>query len=170
MARLTIHNPRNDAHFMRIMPVRARVRVRRGNALLAESDRAIRILETGRVVYDPVAHIPEADIIGPLEPVPNKSTHCPLKGDASWFSHHGEEIAWIYDRPLGIAMQSCGHVAFLAGKVTIEEIGEDTPLLAGRNECAGRWPYKRGRGNGVAPMRNGSTTGGSSRSSMRVSG
>jgi uncharacterized protein (DUF427 family) len=125
MARLTIHNPDNEAHFMRIKPVAATVRVRRGDKLLAESDSALRVLETGRDVYDPVIYFPEADVIGPLQPVADKSTHCPLKGDASYFAFAGEEIAWIYDRPLDIAGQLRGHIAFYPGKVTIEETGKD---------------------------------------------
>ena len=125
MSRLTIHNPDNDAHFMRVKPVAATVRVRRGDKVLARSDKALRVLETGRDVYDPVIYIPEADVTGLLDPVPGKSTHCPLKGDASYFALDGEEVAWTYDRPLDIAEVLCGHVAFYAGKVTIEETGKD---------------------------------------------
>ena len=74
MSRATIHNPDNDAHFMRIKPVRAAVRVGRGSTLLAESCNALWVLENGRDVYDPVIYIPEADIAGPLEPVAGKVT------------------------------------------------------------------------------------------------
>lgn len=70
MSRLTIHNPGNNAHFMRVKPVGATVRVSRGDALLAETKGALRVLETGRDVYDPVLYIPETDVVGPLEPVP----------------------------------------------------------------------------------------------------
>ncbi|GAB4352169.1 MAG: DUF427 domain-containing protein [Oricola sp.] len=128
MARLTIHNPDNDAHFMRIKPVAAKVRIRRGDALLAESNSALRLLETGRDVYDPVIYVPEADVLGPLESVAEKSTHCPLKGDASYFAFGGEEIAWSYDRPLDIARQLHGHIAFYPDKVTIEEVGRNAQL------------------------------------------
>ena len=128
MSRATIHNPDNDAHFMRIKPVRAAVRVSRGSTLLAESRNALWVLENGRDVYDPVIYIPEADISGPLEAVAGKSTHCPLKGDASYFTLNGEEIAWTYDRPFEWSQQLRGHVAFDAGKVTIEVTGTDALL------------------------------------------
>ena len=108
MSRATIHNPDNDAHFMRIKPVRAAVRVSRGSTLLAESRNALWVLENGRDVYDPVIYIPEADISGPLEAVAGKSTHCPLKGDASYFTLNGEEIAWTYDRPFEWSQQLRG--------------------------------------------------------------
>jgi uncharacterized protein (DUF427 family) len=125
MTRLTIHNPGNEDHFMRVKPVTATVRVRRGGALLAESANALRILETGRDVYDPVIYIPESDVTGPLRSVDGKSTHCPLKGDASYFTLDGEDIAWTYDRPFEWAAELKGHIAFYPNMVTIEETGDD---------------------------------------------
>lgn len=125
MSRLTIHNPDNDAHFMRVKPVKATVRVSRGGTPLAESWNAKWVLENGRNVYDPVIYIPQNDITATLEPVDGKSTHCPLKGDASYFTLNGEEIAWTYDRPFEWSEELRGHVAFYAGKVTIEETGTD---------------------------------------------
>ena len=128
MTRLTIHNPDNDAHFMRVKPVKATIRVSRGDKLLAESGNALRVQETGRDVYDPVLYIPESDVTGPVEPVSGKSTHCPHKGDASYFTLNGEEIAWTYDRPFEWSEQLRGHIAFYASKVTIEETGTDALL------------------------------------------
>lgn len=128
MTRLTIHNPDNDAHFMRVKPVRAAVRISRGGTLLAESRGAKWVLENGRDVYDPVIYIPEADVTAQLEPVAGKSTHCPLKGDASYFTLDGEEIAWSYDRPFEWSEELRGHVAFYANKVTVEETGTDALL------------------------------------------
>jgi len=125
MTRLTIHNPDNDAHFMRIKPVEATVRIRKGGLTIAETTQALRVLETGRDVYDPALYIPLEDVIAPLEPLQDKSTHCPLKGDASYFSLNGGEIAWTYDRPIKWSEQLSGHVAFWRSKVTIEELGED---------------------------------------------
>lgn len=125
MPRQTIHNPDNDAHFMRIKPVNATVRIRKGVSPLAETAKALRVMETGRDVYDPVIYVPADDLMTLLEPVEEKSTHCPLKGDASYFALNGEEIAWTYDRPLGIAEELRGYVAFYPNKVTIEEIGKD---------------------------------------------
>ena len=65
---------------------------------------------------------------GPLEPVSGKSTHCPLKGDASYFTLNGEEIAWTYDRPFEWSEQLRGHIAFYANKVAIEETLTDALL------------------------------------------
>ena len=43
---------------MRVKPVKATIRVSRGDKLLAESRNALRVQETGRDVYDPVLYIP----------------------------------------------------------------------------------------------------------------
>lgn len=121
----TIRNPGNDAHSARIKPVGRLVRVRRGDALLAQSERAVRVMETGRDIYDPVIYLPQADLQAVLTPVEGKSTHCPLKGDAAYFTHSGTEIAWTYDRPLDGAPMLKGLVAFDPEKVAVEEIGAD---------------------------------------------
>lgn len=123
MSRLTIHNPDNDAHFMRVRPVNARVTVRCGETLLADTANALRVLETGHDVYDPVLYIPEVDIRAALEQVAGKSTHCPLKGDCSYYALDGEEIAWSYDRPLARSEILKGYLAFYPGKVAITEAG-----------------------------------------------
>jgi uncharacterized protein (DUF427 family) len=125
MTTTTIHAPGNDAHFMHVKSVPARVRVRKGDKVLAESADALRIMETGRGPYDPMIYIPEGDVTGPLQSVDGKSTHCPLKGDASYFTLNGDEIAWTYDRPLDVSTILKGHIAFYPNKVVIEEIGAD---------------------------------------------
>lgn len=119
----TIRNPDNDDHFARIKPAGRRVRVLRGDAVLADSSAASRLIENGRDLYDPVFYIPASDVTAELDPVSGKSTHCPLKGDAAYLSHLGEEIAWTYDRPLAGSSVLEGLVAFYADKVVIEEIG-----------------------------------------------
>lgn len=126
MATTTVRNSGNEAHFMHVKPIRQRVRIRRDGTILAESTAALRIMETGREPYDPVVYIPRADVADVLQPVPGKSTHCPLKGDASYFALDGQEIAWTYDRPLEGSALIKDYVAFYPDKVTLEEIGSDT--------------------------------------------
>jgi len=125
MTRPTIHNPGNDDHFMRVKPVNATVRVRRGDRVLAESRSALRVMEHGKDYYDPVFYIPEADLTAALDPILGKTSHCPLKGDASYFALDGEEIAWTYDRPFEWSEPLRGHFAFWPGKVAFEEIGAE---------------------------------------------
>ena len=128
MAAETIHNPSEPRHFMRVKPVKARVRVRAGDAVLAETTAALRVIEIGRDAYDPALYIPRADISPSLMLVAGKSSHCPLKGDCSYLALEAQEpIAWSYDRPLDIAEVLRDYVAFYADKVTIEETGAKAP-------------------------------------------
>lgn len=115
-----IRNPANPNHLMVIRPVRRTVRVHVGDTLIAQTQNALRVMEMGKSLYDPTLYIPASDVVGTLEPV-DKSTHCPLKGDAGYVSFNGDEIAWTYDRPLDVSKQLAGHFAFWPDKVRITE-------------------------------------------------
>ncbi|WP_421723114.1 DUF427 domain-containing protein [Bauldia sp.] len=115
-----IHNPDNPRHFMLVKPVPRRVQVFRGDTLLADTIEAIRVLEVGKTLYDPVLYIPAADIREALTPV-DKTTHCPLKGDASYHAHNGHEIAWSYEAPFAFSAVLTAHRAFWPDKVRIVE-------------------------------------------------
>lgn len=115
-----IRNPANPSHLMVIRPVRRTVRVHVGDTLIAKTQNALRVMEMGKSLYDPTLYIPASDVVVSLEPV-DKSTRCPLKGDASYVSFNGDEIAWAYDRPLDISKQLAGHFAFWPDKVRITE-------------------------------------------------
>ncbi len=121
------HNPAEPRHFMRIKPVRRRVRVLRDGAVLADSTAAVRLLEVGRDLYDPVIYFPRDDVTDALKKNAH-STHCPLKGDAVYFDLPGmsggivaEKIAWSYETPLDFASELAGLVAFYGDAVTVEE-------------------------------------------------
>lgn len=123
----TIFNPARDSHFMRIKPVAGRIRVLRGDLCLAETAHAIRLIEVGRDFYDPALYLPVEDIAAPLKQS-EKSTHCPLKGDAAYFDlvlagETVQEIAWSYPEPFDFAQDLRGRIAFYPDKVTIEETG-----------------------------------------------
>lgn len=114
---------------MRIKPVHSRVRIRLGDTVLADSSTAIRLLEVGKDFYDPMIYVAPQDISVVLEPVADRSSHCPLKGDAAYFSYagwtprdQGDYLAWSYPEPLGFARDLKGLVAFNPGYVTIEEM------------------------------------------------
>lgn len=115
-----IRNPANPAHLMVIRPVGRTVRVHVGDTLIAQTQNALRVLEMGISLYDPTLYIPASDIVAALESV-EKSTHCPLKGDASYVAFNGDEIAWTYDRPLEASRQLEGHFGFWPDKVRISE-------------------------------------------------
>lgn len=121
----TIHREDEPRHFMRLKPVPRRIRVLKDSQVLADTEAALRLTEVGRDIYDPVFYIPEADMQVDLVPIIGKSTHCPLKGDASYFAHRGNEpIAWTYDRPLAATDILKGLIAFYPDQVVVEEIGQ----------------------------------------------
>lgn len=124
----TIHNPDEPRHFMRIKPVNALVRIRRGDTILAESPNAVRLLEIGRDFYDPVIYIPPQDILVTLDRVANRTSHCPLKGEALYLNYAGwtpvnsnDYLAWCYSEPFGFAGDLAGLIAFNPAHVSIEE-------------------------------------------------
>jgi len=124
LATNTIHNPSEPRHFMRFRPIAAEVVIRSGTIELARSTKAIRMLEVGRDVYDPVVYMPADSISDALQAVPGKTSHCPLKGDASYFALPGQEpIAWAYQTTFEFANAIKDYVAFYAEYVRIEEIG-----------------------------------------------
>lgn len=116
-------SPNGPDHFFLTEAGRG-VRVHLGGVRLAESTRAVALKEVGRVVYDPVFYVPREDVaMGRLVAAPNLSTHCPVKGDASYFALLGDEaewIAWTYEAPLAYAEAIRGLVAFDAARVTLE--------------------------------------------------
>ena len=91
--------------------------------MLAESGRALRVIEAGNDLYDPCLYLPREDVRADLEPSDKARTFCPLKGHASYFDLPGgpKEIAWSYDETLDFAAELNGLIAFYGDKVTVEE-------------------------------------------------
>jgi len=98
-----------------------------GGATIARSERA-KILEEihGEKSYPPVVYFPRDDIAtGALLPS-DRSSHCPIKGDAGYFSVKAdgrvlENAAWTYPDPLPMARAVKGYVAFYPDKVAVEK-------------------------------------------------
>ena len=127
LAREAIHNPAEPRHFMRIKPVRGSVRVLCNGQVLAQSQRALRLLEAGKDLYDPVLYFAREDVTGRLQRA-ERRTHCPLKGDASYYDLCDEngvvavpEIAWSYENTFDFAAELTDLIAFDASKVVLEE-------------------------------------------------
>ena len=129
-----IHRPDEPRHFMRLKPVMGGVRISRGGQELARSGKALRVLEAGRDLYDPVVYLPREDVSASLREVEGKSTHCPLKGDTAYFdlmaadgSIAERNIAWSYTKPLSFAMELKDLIAFDPAKVSVMEQGPSDP-------------------------------------------
>lgn len=115
-----IRNPDNSNHLMVIKDVSRRIRIYSNDQLLADSTNALRVMEIGKSVYDPVIYVPEEDLTSPFAQV-DKTTFCPIKGNASYISHDGEEIGWAYKTPIEMAARLKHHFAFWPAKVRVIE-------------------------------------------------
>ena len=92
------------------------------DAILASSDGALILREAD---YPPVFYIPFKDVYFELLKPSDTSTHCPYKGNASYWnaSAAGEavnDVMWAYERPFDEMMRIKDHGAFYPRKVRIE--------------------------------------------------
>ena len=98
--------------------------VRAGGAVLGESSRALELREDG---HAPVIYVPREDVaMAFLEPS-DKTTHCPWKGDASYFSIMAEgatlpDAVWSYAEPKPDLPEIAGMLAFDPRQVTVEQV------------------------------------------------
>ena len=72
--------------------------------------------------FGTVHYIPRKDVKMDRLARTSHSTHCPFKGDASYFSLKGgpENAAWSYETPYDEMTAIKGYLAFYPNKVTIE--------------------------------------------------
>ena len=124
--RNAIHSPQDVRHFMDIGRPAYRVTASIDGQEIARSNRALKVKEVGRGVYDPALYFPRDDVdMDALEAI-GKSTHCPLKGDTTYFDfhrdgEHQEEIAWSYTSTIDEADVIRDLIAFDTSRVQIVE-------------------------------------------------
>jgi uncharacterized protein (DUF427 family) len=114
-------------HRVDIVPEARRVRVTYGGAVIADSRNALRIEETG---HGPVHYLPEKDVRTELLRPTEHSTHCPFKGDASYWTievpggegRRAENAVWGYRTPFDEAAGLAGHYAFYLNRVDAIEV------------------------------------------------
>ena len=111
----------------RVEPVRERVRVVVDGVTIADSTRAVRVLETAGA---PVYYVPRMDVRTELLRRASRTTACEWKGAATYWSLENpgrrvREIAWSYDDPLKGYEAIRGHIAFYAGLVDEAWVGDE---------------------------------------------
>jgi uncharacterized protein (DUF427 family) len=108
-----------------IEPNPHRVRVVFGGCVVADSTRALTLREEG---YRPVNYLPRRDADMSLLARTAHETHCPYKGDASYFTlraagRESTNAVWTYEDPLGRVAAIKDHLAFYPNRVDrIEEL------------------------------------------------
>src|SRR5690606_1311579 len=103
---------------IRLYPEAREVEVRLNGETIATTRNALRMEEGS---YAPVYYVPRSDTkMDRLERSAHR-THCPYKGDASYFSIAGgpQDAAWSYETPLGDVAAIQERLAFYPDKVEI---------------------------------------------------
>jgi uncharacterized protein (DUF427 family) len=101
-----------------------RVRVTFAGTVIADTTRALTLREAG---YAPVQYIPRSDADMTLLKPSSHATHCPYKGDASYFTivangRNSDNAVWSYEQPYPAMAEIAGHLAFYPSRVDkIEE-------------------------------------------------
>ncbi len=116
----------SSGHTVTISPSKAHIEVRLDGELLAETDRAMRLEETGLPAR---YYIPKDDVRMDLLRSTSFHTTCPFKGEASYWSaeargqtHDG--IVWAYETPIPAAAQIAGRLSFYPNRTHITVDGE----------------------------------------------
>src|SRR5678815_2179115 len=101
-----------------IKPAGVRVRVTFNSEVVADSRDAMR-LEEGN--YPPVYYVPRKDVKMERLIRTSHTTHCPHKGDATYYSlcngRTARNAVWSYEQPLAPAASIKEHLAFYPDKV-----------------------------------------------------
>jgi uncharacterized protein (DUF427 family) len=106
-------------HPITITPSNKRVRVTFGGQMIADTTKALSLQEAS---YPAVLYIPRADAKMDLLNKTDHATHCPYKGDASYFSIQAggkaaENAVWSYERPFPAMAEIKDHLAFYPNRV-----------------------------------------------------
>ncbi|HAS44609.1 MAG TPA: nucleotidyltransferase domain-containing protein [Microscillaceae bacterium] len=91
--------------------------------VIAETADALILKEVGKSVYNPVFYLPKESVSLKLEAEADRQSHCPIKGDASYWNVAGEftpnYFAWSYEEALPPTKKIEGRIAFNMEYVTL---------------------------------------------------
>jgi uncharacterized protein (DUF427 family) len=112
-----------SGHRIDFHPEKGSVKVIVDGTVIADTNRAMVMMETG---IPPVCYVPPEDIAQEYLTKTDHSTHCPFKGDASyWTINVGDRelqnAIWAYESPIEAATPIKGHMAFYANLVDTYE-------------------------------------------------
>ncbi len=108
-----------------ITPNPHRIRVMLGGTIVAETTRALTLREGN---LPPVLYVPREDAEMDLFARTEHRTHCPHKGEASYFSiclptGLEPDAVWSYEQPFPAVSAIAGHLAFYPNRVDAIEVG-----------------------------------------------
>jgi len=111
-------------HPIAIEPSAKRVRVRFAGNVVADTTAALILREAG---YPPVYYVPRHDADMRLLTRTAHTTHCPYKGDASYFTIVAEgrsaaNAVWSYEQPYPAMAEIKEYLAFYPNRVDAIEV------------------------------------------------
>jgi uncharacterized protein (DUF427 family) len=120
-------HPRDPYHRVDILDSSRHVKVSVNGEVVAETRRPIVLFETG---LPPRYYIPPEDVREGALVESEKTTRCPYKGKASYWSVEAggervEDLVWYYPDPIPEAAKIKGLLAFFNEKVDLEVDGEE---------------------------------------------
>jgi uncharacterized protein (DUF427 family) len=120
-------HPRDPYHRVDILESSRHVKVRVNGEVVAETQRPKILFETG---LPPRYYIPPEDVREDALLKSEKTTRCPYKGIASYWSvevgdGRAEDLVWYYPEPIPEAAKIEGLLAFFNEKVDLEVDGEE---------------------------------------------
>jgi uncharacterized protein (DUF427 family) len=109
-----------------------RMQVRYGEHVIADSRQALTLQES---TYPAVIYFPREDVEMEFFSRTEKTTHCPYKGDANYYTilmdgHFADNAVWTYETPYPAMEVIRDHLAFYPNQVEIYEAGEATDAAA----------------------------------------
>ncbi len=108
-------------HPISVTPAQTRWRVHFAGHVIADSDRALVLKES---TYPAVVYFPREDVSMEYFARTERSTHCPFKGDASYYTvlmdgQFAESGVWSYEDPFPAMAGIAGYLAFYPDKFEV---------------------------------------------------
>lgn len=139
----------------RLEPTSRHVRIVHGDTVLADTNRAYRLLETS---HPPVYYLPPSDVrTGLLAQQSDRRSYCEFKGAASYWDivipgHERKGAVWSYPEPTGAYRALAGYFAFYPSRVDACYVADER-VRAQEGDFYGGWitadivgPFKGGPG------------------------
>ena len=113
-------------HPITVEPAKNRWRARFAGHVIADSNDALILKEAG---YKPAVYFPRADVAMEYMSRTDRSTHCPYKGDAAYYTllmdgKFAENAVWTYEQPYPAMEAISGYLAFYPDKVELYEVDD----------------------------------------------
>lgn len=114
--------PDHPAYRIDLVPCKGTATVKVGDIVVAESTRALRVIETDHVER---LYLPEEDVAARLLRPNDQETICPFKGRASYWSfttgeHRVEDLFWTYREPFPEVAGLAGFLGVYHEKAAVE--------------------------------------------------